>query len=330
MKKWWLFLLKLVLTVACLWWAFSGTDIRSTPLWHPERLRWGWLAAGVGMAGLTVLLSALRWRVFLAAQGIGVKNGRALELTLIGNMFSMMSVGGLAGDAARVLLLARDHPKRKLAVTVAVMADHMSGMVGLVLLFFLFTVGRYEQLEAPSALGTGVVRFAYGFLGGGVLLIALGFLLMSPLVHGRVHRGGRWIRWEFMRTVPEAWDTFRQQWRHALGGVGLACLMLPVYFLTFWCGMRAAGCEVEAGTVLSAMPVVDAISSIPVSISGIGVREKLFVILFGDLAGLDAELAVAGSLAGFFCHAAWSAAGIVLFLLHHGEVTAREIEEYHG
>jgi hypothetical protein len=330
MKKWWLFLLKLVLTVACLWWAFSGTDIRSTPLWHPERLRWDWLAAGLVMAGATMVLSAMRWRIFLAAQEVRVSKGRALELTLIGNLFAMMSVGGLAGDAARVLLLARDHPRRKLGVTVAVMADHMSGMVGLVLLFFLFTAGRFEDLGSPSALGTGVLHFAYVYLGGGLVLIVLGFVLMSPLVHGRVHRGGRWIRWEFMRTVPEAWDLFRQRWPHALGGLAVSCVMLLAHFLTFWCGMQAAGCGVGAGTTLSAMPVIDAISSIPVSVSGIGVREKLFVILFGDAAGIDADLAVAGSLAGFFCHVAWSLVGAVLFLLHHGEVTAREIEEYHG
>lgn len=330
MKKWWWFLLKLALTVGCLWWAFSGTDICSTPLWHPERWHLGWLAAGLAAGGVTVLVSALRWRVFLAAQEVELAPGRAVELTLIGNLFSMLSVGGLAGDAARVLLLARDHPRRKLAVTVAVVADHMSGMVGLVLLFLVFTVGRFDALAAPSALGRGVLQFAYFYLGGGLALMLLGFVLMSPMVHGRVHRGGRWIRWEFMRTVPEAWDTYRRRWRHALGGVALACVMLLVYFLTFWCGARAVGCGVDLGTTMSAMPVIDAISSIPVSVSGVGVRENLFVILFGDLAGVDADLAVAASLAGFFCHMAWSAAGAVLFLLHRGEVTAREIEDYHG
>ena len=330
MKKWLLFLLKLVLTCACLWWAFAEVDIRSTVLWHPERMHFGWLAAGLVLAGVTVLLSVVRWRVFLAAQGVEVSMRRALELTLIGNFFSLMSVGGLASDAARVLLLIREHPNRKLAVTISVMADHMSGMVGLVLLFYFFTVGRFEVLEAHSVLGRGVLRFAYVYLGCGLAVILLGFLATSPLVHGRVHRGGRWVKWEFMRTVPEAWDTYRRKWPYALLGVALACVMMLVYFLTFWCGAQAVGCGVSAGEVLSAMPVIDAISSIPVSVSGIGVREKLFVILLGDLAAVEAEVAVSASLAGFLCHALWSLSGSVLFLMTHGEVTAREIEEYHG
>ena len=330
MKKWWLFLLKLVLTGACLWWAFSGIKIRSTMLWHPQQLRFGWILAGLVLAGLTVLLSAMRWRVFLAAQGVEVRLGRAVELTLIGNMFLLMSVGGLAADAARVLLLIREHRTRKLVVTISVVADHMSGMVAMMMLFFVFTAGRYEALAAQSVLGKGVLRFTYGYLGGGLGLIILLCVWMTPAVQRRVHRNGRWLKWDFMRTVPAAWDVYRRQWRHALAGLALACVMMLAYFLTFWCGVRAVGCGVDAGTALSAIPVIDAISSIPVSVSGIGVREKLFVIMFGDLTGMGAELAVSASLAGFLCHMLWSLSGAVLFLLHRGDVTAREIEEYHG
>ncbi len=44
------------------------------------------------------------------------------------------------------------------------------------------------------------------------------------------------------------------------------------------------------------MPVIDAISGLPVSIGGVGVREKLFQVLMGDLAGVPAATAVAASL----------------------------------
>lgn len=330
MKKWFWFLLKLALTAGCLWWAFSGVDIRSTVFAHPERIDFRWLAAGVALAGAGVFLTAVRWGVCLSAQGVRVPVVRLVELTLIGNLFSTMSVGGWAGDAARVLLLIRREPQRKLAVTVSVLADHACGMVALVLLFVLFTAGRFEALEAQSSLGKGVLRFAYVYLGGGLAVILLGFLATSPLVHGRVHRGGRWIRWEFMKTVPETWDVYRREWRRGLLGTAVGCVMLVPYFLAFWCGMQAVGCGIPAGSALTALPVVDAIASIPVTVSGIGVREKLFVVLLGDLAGIDPSLAVSASLAGFLCHAVWSLVGGVLFLMHRGEVTAREIGDYHG
>jgi len=33
---------------------------------------------------------------------------------LIGNLFNLLSIGGIGGDAARILLLIRDHPGKKL------------------------------------------------------------------------------------------------------------------------------------------------------------------------------------------------------------------------
>lgn len=329
MKSCLLFLLKLVLTIGCLYWAFSGVDFESTILRRPEQLDFSWVAAGIGFAGLTVLLTAYRWGIFLDAQGIRVSLGRLVELTLIGNMFALMSIGSLGSDAARILLLIKQEPRRKLAVTVSVMMDHVAGMLAMALMFFFLTAGRFAVLEQQSALGQGVLRFTWAYLCGGIVIIFVGFILMSPMVHGRVHRGGRWIRWDLMRTMPQAWDVHRKRWRHAVAGIAVSLVMSLFYYLTFWAGVRAVGCDLGLDTVLPAMPVVDTITSIPITVSGIGVREKLFEVLLGDLAGIPAAAAVSASLAGFLMHMCWSLVGAVMFLRHH-EVSTREIRQSHG
>lgn len=330
MKAWLLFFLKLLLTAGCLIWAFSGVDFESTILSRPSEIDFGWIAVGLVMAGVSMVLTALRWQVFLHGQDIHLPFRRVLDLTMIGNLFSLASVGGLGGDAARILLLNKQIPNRKIAITASVMIDHVSGMVAVALLFFLLTTGRFDALEQQSILGKGVLRFTWVYMAGAVVVLAAGVVIMSPLVHGRVHRDGRWVPWEFIRTFPEACDRYRKKWKHALGGVILSCLMLSASYLAFWAGARAVGCEVGAGTMFSMMPVVDAISAIPVSVSGIGVREKLFEVLLSDLAGVPGAVAVSASLAGFLLHVAWSLVGAVLFLRHRGEVTVREIRESHG
>lgn len=329
MKTWLLFALKLLLTAGCLAWAFSGVDIDSTILSHPGDLDFRWIALGLALAGISVVLNALRWRIFLQAQGIHTPFARVLELTMIGNLFGVASVGGLGGDAARILLLIRQQPRRKMAITISVLMDHVSGMVAMSLMFFVLTAGRFEALEERSALGTGVLHFTWVYLGGGLLVMLVGFIVMSPMVHGRVHRDGRWVRWEFIKTFPEAWDVYRRKWPQVLCGIGVSCLMLCFIYLAFWAGARAAGCEVGPGEIFSVMPVVDAISAIPVSVSGIGVREKLFEVLLGDLAGIPGGLAVSASLTGFMLHVFWALVGGFLFLRHRGEVTVREIRESH-
>jgi glycosyltransferase 2 family protein len=89
------------------------------------------------------------------------------------------------------------------------------------------------------------------------------------------------------------------------------------------------GCEVGAGPFVAAMPVIDGLSAIPVSVSGLGVREKLFEVLLADLADVPKAVAVSASLTGFLLHVCWALVGGVLFLLHKGDVTVREIRESH-
>ncbi len=311
MKAWLIFILKLALTGLCLWWAFSQVD-RSV---FSGRFDPWWLLGGVALAGVSMGLHGLRWWLFLRAQDLPVSMGRAFELTLIDCLFSLASVSGLGGDAVRIMLLMRDLPGRKLVITLAVTADHLAGMVSLGLFFFAVSVARFEALADPSVLGRGVIQFAWFYLGGGLALVALIFFCASPFGHRLIHgKEERFKRWPILTRVPHIYDVYRRKWPYALGGVIVSFGMLVAYFSAFYCGLRSAGGNAHYVDVLSAMPVIDAISGMPVSIGGIGVREKLFQVLLHDLAGVPAATAIAASLAGFACQVVWAGVGAVLLL----------------
>jgi len=328
MKKWLLFAAKLVLTAGCLWWAFAGQDFGGSALARPGELRWDWIAAGAVCGGLTYGISALRWWILLRAQGIRVSVARSFELTLMGEIFNLATVGGVGGDAAKVFLLNRQHPERKLAVTMSLMIDHLVGLVAMSLLFFAFTAGRFEALESQSAMGKGAIRFGWIFFGGGLATVVLMFVMASPWVHGRIHKPGKPVKWDLPRRVPEIYDIYRRKWGHGLLALLASAVMLPVEYAVFWCGFHAIGHGESLWTVVSATPVVEAISALPLSVSGIGVREKTFEVLMKDLTGMPAEVAVAGSLIGFACrNLLWSACGGLLFLRPSDRTSIRAIEE---
>ncbi len=329
MKKWLLFATKLVLTALCLWWAFSGVGIEreGTGLPGPSELAWPWIIAGTLLAGLTVLTTALRWWFLLLAQGVRIRLWRAIELTLIGNLFNLFALGGVGGDAARIFLLVRDHPERKMGVTLAVLMDHLIGMVAMSMMFFAVTAGRFQDLDALDTMSRGILRFAWVFFTGGLVAVGLMFLLASPKVHGWIHPPGREWSSEFLRKIPKTYDIFRKKWRHVLASLVFSLLMLPAYYSSFWCTARAVGSGVDIGPVLTAMPVVDALAAMPISIAGIGVREKVFQVLMHALTGMPTELAVSASLIGFFCSLVWAALGGLLFLRPRDRATPHEIEE---
>jgi uncharacterized membrane protein YbhN (UPF0104 family) len=325
LKKCLFFLLKIALTVVFLKWAFSKFDLAHSKLVHPSELDWSWIYAGLAFALATVILSAARWWLLLRAQEIPVTLWRAIELTFIGNLFNIIAFGGVGNDAARIFLLIRDYPGKKLAVTVTVMVDHLVGLVSLALIFFFMSAGRFGALSGQSRIGREVIRGSWMFFAGGLALIGMMFIASYPPVHRRIHHPGRQFKWSVLKNLPELYDVFRKRWGLALGSLVASFLMLAVFFASFWCGVRALGSHVDAASVFSAMPVVDAVSAVP-SFMGVGPREKTFEVLMSDLTGMEPEIAVCASLVGFFCTLVWSLAGALLFLKPRDRVRIKDME----
>lgn len=330
MKAFLLFLLKLTLTGLCLWWAFSQVEFDRSVFTRPGAVDYRWLTAGAALAGLSMVFQAARWWCFLRGQSLDVPLGRTVELTMIDSLFSLASVSGLGGSAARIILLMRDHPGKKLIIAMAVTADHLAGLVSIALLFFIISAAKFDALASQSLLGKGVIQFAWFYMGGGLAMVALIFLFASPPMHRRIHANDRFARWPMMKRIPELYDVYRKNWRHALGGLAISFLMLGAYFSSYYCGMRAMGGSAAYAEVVSAMPVIDAISGLPISVAGVGVREKLFEVLMRDLAGVPAETAVAASLAGFICNALWALLGALFFLRKRDRIDVAELESAHG
>ncbi len=327
MKKALLFFLKLCLTAACLWWALSGVDWNSSVFTNPAGMAWEWALPGVLLAGLTVVLTAVRLWLLLRAQGIRISMARAVELTLIGNLFNLAAVGGIGGDAVRIFLLIRDHPERKLAVTITVLFDHLVGLVAMSLVFFALTAGRFDALASQSLETKNILRFAWMFFTGGLVMVAVMFVVSYPPIHDRIHARGRHWKIAFMRQLPLVYDVYRKRWRHGLAALVAAVVMLPVYYATFWCGARVAGSDVDAGPVLTAMPVVDMLSALPLSVAGLGVREKSLQILMQDLTGMEPDVAVVASLVGFVFTLVWAIPGALLFMHTGGRAAMSEIRK---
>ncbi|MCW1926316.1 flippase-like domain-containing protein [Luteolibacter arcticus] len=328
MKKWLLFLAKLAFTAACLWWALSGQRLEESASFWPKDPEWGWALAAVALGGLTVFLSAFRWWLLLLAQGIPVGLGRATQLTLIGGLFNLMGVSSVTGDAAKIFLLIRDHREHKLAVTMSVLVDHLVGLVAMSLTFFAVTAGRFQAVESQSELGKTAIKFGWIYFSGGLAVVGLMFVMASPWVNDRIQKRVSNPRIARMRRVPEIYDVFRKKWKLVLPALAASVVMLPLYYATFWCGVRFVGSDTGFLPVFAAMPVVDAASAMPVSISGIGVREIALKTLMNDLVGLEPGISVLGSLVGFAAGTLfWAFAGGLLFLRPSDRTSMKEIEE---
>lgn len=326
-RRWGIFFLKLCGTGLFLWWALAGVEDKAA-LGETLRVAMsspGWVVAGLGFGLVSLLANALRWYVLLLAQSIRQPFGYIFRLTLYGAFFNIASLGGAAGDAAKILLLIRRVPERKVGVTVSVMVDHLVGVISSGMIFLIFTWGFGTIDGVEDVAGRGVFVVATWLQGGAILGMLLSILSCSPWMLSWGRRvfprvtDNRWVR-----AITSAMDLYRTGWRWVVVALPVSFLLTGSFYLTFFAGLRALGGEVGAVEVMAVMPLVDVVSSLPISVSGLGVRERVFEFLLGKVTGVPTVVAVAGSLLGFLFMVFWGLVGGVALVVAGGDKRAVE------
>lgn len=312
-----LYLLKLLGTGGFLYWAFNQVgdkqalaDSFQTAMKSP-----GWVVAGIAVGAVSILAAALRWHVLLKAQSLDVTFPYVTRLILIAAMFNIVSVGGAGGNAARMIAVMRRNPGRKLVVTLTVMMDHIVGFVstGVVFLFFAWGCGEVSGLEDGPVKRTLVGATVFELCG--ILMIILMFVMCS----GRMIEGF-WKKIPFiarrkrMMDFAQCLNLYRKHWRGTLVSLGASIVLSVSFFLAFYVGLRAIGEVIDVSTLLTVMPLVDVVSAMPISVSGLGVREKTFEYLVGEMTSIGPGAAVSASLIGFLFHVFWGLIGGVVLV----------------
>lgn len=198
------------------------------------------LLLGVGAAGL----QANQWRGLLAVVGLPRSYRETLRADTAARGFDALLPTSIGGDVVRVSLAARQPDQRGRAVLSVVLRRGMQ-VPGLVL---VLAVGAVASLGLDYA---GPVRILAGaFAAAGVV----GGLLALRLARTRTRL-----------TPPTAMTA-------ALRGLSFWCVVV----LSQVSFMLAAGVRVPFGYAVAVVAVVNALSLIPISLGGYGLREGAF------------------------------------------------------
>jgi hypothetical protein len=99
------------------------------------------------------------------------------------------------------------------------------------------------------------------------------------------------------------------------------------YYGVFYCAIRALGSTGMSLPTLAEfyaiMPIIGTITSLPISVGGVGWREKLFEDLLGGLCGASPGVAVAISSSGFLLTLAWGLVGGLVYIFYRPSEHAR-------
>jgi glycosyltransferase 2 family protein len=279
---------RIVLSVGLLAWILSTAGLAQlADAARRADLRLYGLALIVAFAGIFV--RSLRWQWLLKSVGANVPFRRVVYLYFIGSFFNTFLPTGFGGDVVRVLEIGPGATSDQAAGTALV--DRLTGFIILFVLALVTLPFSYRLL--PANLTVLISLMALAVLGGSALLFE----------GRRLRRATAWLP----RSVSLAGDA----WIGKTYAVITACGRRGVLGALFWSLVfnllqiaanvlvaRALGVTVSAWVFFMSVPLTTAVLLVPISISGFGVREGVYVALFA-LLGVGAAPALALSLATY-------------------------------
>ncbi len=289
------------------------------PRFQQMLTNWHWVLAGLGFVLVSLWLTAVRWHILLRGFAPELPFGTVMRAEMVSAFFNISSLGVVGGDAYKIMSLSRRLPGKTMPVGVSLVLDHLTGLVAVAL---LFAACIYAKSSSWPQFGPNVRVLVTGYsmyVGGALVGLLISWFSLRPDILA-------WGRRTFPRTfglpmfegvigrMAKMHGVFTLLWRRAFASTFVSIGMHAAFFMGFYCGLRAVGGQAPVLDVLTAMPIVDAAASLPLSVSGLGVRERTFEALLAGIAGVPDAVGISASLAGWLFTLCWGLFGGLLFL----------------
>lgn len=297
--------LRLGCALGLMLWLLQRLRLQDLAVLTPAAWQPGWLGLAVLLGGLSVLAWAARWGCFLRVYCLRVRFAERLKLTFYADFFNLYFLGPLGADGVRLLLLERALPGRRGAILGSLLLDHIGGLFGGVLIH----AGFRHQALTPA----GVLAAADRLLPllAGATFLGLG-VIMEPRLQALLLRLPG-LRGLAQRCAPVFAGHFRHLW--LLAGFAASWAGTACSYAAYWAAARAVAADVTLVQILGTLPLVDFAASLPVTVSGLGVRENLLVEWLGAASATGPARALAVSLLGFAAIGLWGGLGGLGWLL---------------
>ncbi|MFH0965098.1 MAG: lysylphosphatidylglycerol synthase transmembrane domain-containing protein [Planctomycetota bacterium] len=283
----------------------------------------GILAVSFALVIVINVALGMRWWVLLRIQGVDLSPWDTIRYSYIGLFFNSILPGLTGGDLVKAYyVVKRTHRKTHAFATVVL--DRLSG---------LFAMGILTVIAMSLSLDQAVLR-QYPIPEAVYLFMALALVGGSVFYSRRLRSVfrveaiiARLPLSRVLREFDEALFLYRYHHKAALA-VLVASLLIQLlsFFIQFLYGRSLGITQLGYEHYLLFLPIIYFVSSLPISLSGLGVREASFAFLFG-LIGVPASLAVMLSLIFFFLQTLSSLPGGVFYALMRQKITRDEIAQ---
>ena len=264
---------------------------------------------------LIYILGLLRWQMLLRAIKVKLPLKRVVTSFSGGLFFSLFLPSSIGGDVARSIDLSR-HTQKPKEIVATVLLDRLSGYVGLVIVVLIAMVPGYSMVGKDP-----VVLVSIGLIIAMLALILL--VLFNRFAYNKIVKllrkpsAGK-IRTALNSLLQEI-HYFRRHkmvmFYNLLLSVVIQILGPAVFYMT---SLAIGTPKINPVYFFIFGPIISAITLLPISLGGFGLRENTAVIFFAK-AGLNGNSAAAiAFLNSIFIFIAGAIGGLIyVFTVHH-------------
>lgn len=259
-----------------------------------------YLLAAFAVALLSMIVRAIRWKFLVDALGMQFSLARLAQLYFIGAFFSAFLPTEVGGDVMRMYEVMRQS-ERPAAALGTVLVDRATGLLGL-LLMALAALGFSHSLVGRE-IAVVIVLLTVASWGSAVLLMQRDLLERLGLL--------RFVR--RVRRLEEVYESVQACGMSAIGRALAVSLVLNTLLIAMnYLIALALGVRIELWYFVLFVPIVSALLMLPISMSGLGLREGAYVYLFAE-AGVLTSQALTMSLIVYALRMATGLVGGILY-----------------
>jgi uncharacterized membrane protein YbhN (UPF0104 family) len=270
------------------------------------RAQLGWVIAALLMYLGSQVVSAIRWTMLARPLGFREPFGQFFGAYFTGMYMNLFAPSTVAGDIGRALFLAGGQKRKALAFT-TVLADRGLGFVVLVwIAAFAIILQPGYHLPPPLYVAAWIVPPT----------TLLGWLFGPKLAVRFLARENRW-RHLVERDLQPYWNDYGLLAETSAVACVFHTMQIVSQVLLAW----ALGLKVATPFFFIFVPVVNILGMLPVSFSGIGIREGGYWFFLAQL-GIDREVALALGLLSSVVVLLTGLTGGIVFLLWKNPMAA--------
>lgn len=254
-----------------------------------------------------IVLIFWRWKMLLDALHLKVKRRRVFISMLGSHFFNLLLPSTIGGDVVRSFDLF-GHTQQGARVVASVLLDRLSGFAGLVILSTAGFLICHKFFDI-SVFMPILILFV-------LVVLASFFFLNKSFVPRFLNFLGKFIKGPIVPkliSLHESLSFFAAYKKILIENVAVSIAGHLLFSLIFYILAFAMGIKVNAIYFIIFVPIVSAVSTLPISIGGLGLRDVTTVYFFSKI-GIEKSAAFSMSLIAFFFMVVIGAIGGIVYV----------------